>query len=132
MRNVYKCRANDFEDGKASVIGDYVAAKLDMLENETCVGMVLTSDYKGFVLYFYENGKVAKVPLSQFETKLNRKKLTNAYNDKSDATAIISVVEEKEFAVFSSGGRILRVNSAVVLTKIINDTLVVNYMTRKK
>ncbi len=132
MRNVYKCRANDFEDGKASVIGDYVAAKLDMLENETCVGMVLTSDYKGFVLYFYENGKVAKVPLSQFETKLNRKKLTNAYNDKSDATAIISVVEEKEFAVFSSGGRMLLVNSALVPTKMSKDTLGVNVMTLKK
>ena len=79
----YKARLNDFVDGKASLLGDYLPQKLGMDPGETVKQVVLCGDYKGFVLFFFENGKVAKVPLSAYETKTNRKKLTGAYSDKS-------------------------------------------------
>ncbi|NLC78284.1 MAG: topoisomerase IV, partial [Ruminococcaceae bacterium] len=120
------------DECKASVIGDYVANKLDMEDGETPVAMLLTSDFKGFAVYFYENGKVAKIPLSQFETKLNRKRLMKAYCDKSELVAAVSSETEKEYAVFSSAGRMLLVNSALVPLKQSKDTLGVNVMTLKK
>lgn len=132
QRNAYKCRVADFDECKASVIGDYVANKLDMDETETPVAMLLTDDYKGNVLYFYENGKVARIPLALFETKLNRKRLMKAYCDKSELVAAISSVDEREYAVFSSAGRMLLVNSALIPLKQTKDTLGVNVMTLKK
>ncbi len=132
QRQVYKVRANDFSDTKASSIGEYVAAKLDMPQGELPVALVVTDDYKGFVVTFYENGKIAKVPLSSFETKLNRKKLTNAYCAKSDAVLIAALKEDAEYAVFSSANRMLLVNTALVPLKQAKDTLGVNVMTLKK
>ena len=131
-RQVYKAKAADFEDTKASVMGDYVASKLDMDEDETATYMVATDDFNGSVVLFYKNGKAAKVPLSSFETKLNRKKLQNAYSQSSDPVAIYGIKEDAEFAVFSSAGRMLLVNSSFIAERQAKDTVGVNIMTLKK
>lgn len=132
QRSAYKCRVDDFEDIKASVIGDYVASSLGMPEGETAVAMAVTSDYSGHILFFYQNGKVAKVPTNAYETKLNRRKLANAYNAKNDLVNAFVCETDIEFAVFSSAGRMLLVNSALVPVKQAKDTLGVNIMTLKK
>ena len=80
---MYKCRVGDFDDGKASVMGDYIAARLGMEEGETPVYMALTTDYKGHMFFLFANGKAAKVPMESYATKQNRRKLLNAFSDKS-------------------------------------------------
>ncbi|MEA4912937.1 MAG: DNA gyrase subunit A [Oscillospiraceae bacterium] len=130
--NVYKAKAADFDDGKASAIGDYVAARLGMPDGETAIAMVATEDFKGHVLAFYDNGKVAKVPLAQFETKLNRKKLTNAYSEKQTPVCITACARDTEYAVFTDNGRLLLVNSALVSEKQVRSTLGVAVLSLKK
>ncbi|MEG1384308.1 MAG: DNA gyrase subunit A [Oscillospiraceae bacterium] len=132
MHQVYKCKANDFDDCKTSVIGDFVAAKLDMAEGEYPIAVISTEEFKGSILFFYDSGKVAKVPMSSFETKLNRKKLTNAFCAKAELVRAVECVDEQEFAIFSSAGRMLLVNSALVPLKQAKDTLGVAVMTLKK
>ena len=132
LRQVYKCRANDFGDIKASVMGDYVATVLSMQDGETPVAVALTDDYSGHMLFFYDNGKAAKVPMATFETKLNRKKLTNAFSSKSELVTAYACATDCEFAVFSNAGRMLLVNSAFVAEKQSKDTIGVNVMTQKK
>lgn len=83
QQQVYKTKASVFEDSKASLLGDYIPAKLGFDEGEFVVSVILTNDYSGMLLFVYENGKVAKVPLQSYATKTNRKKLANAYSDKS-------------------------------------------------
>lgn len=130
--NAYKAKANDFEDTKTSVLGDYIATKLGMEKDETAIYMAVTTDYAGYVLYFFENGKMAKVNLSGFATKTNRKKLVKAISDKSPVVAIQQIVEDKEFVLQSTAGRILLVNSAMVAPKSAKDTQGVAAMTLKK
>ncbi len=132
QRQVYKCRANDFEDCKASVIGDYVAAKLDMAEGEIPIAIAATEAFAGHILFFYDNGKVARVPMNAFETKTNRKKLANAYCAKAELVRAVVCETDEEFAVFSNQGRMLLVNSALVPVKQAKDTLGVQVMTLKK
>ena len=84
-QQVYKCRLSDFDDSKASVLGDYLPSKLGMDEGESVVHMVLPGDYAGALLFFFENGKAARVDLSAYATTSNRRKLTGAYSDKSTA-----------------------------------------------
>jgi DNA gyrase subunit A len=97
----YKSRAAEFEDTKISVMGDYIPAKLGFDEHENVISMVSTVDYKGFLIFVYENGKVSKVPLSAYETKLNRKKLVNAYGNKSPVVKIFWLSEKED--VIASG-----------------------------
>lgn len=94
---VYKAKAADFTDTKASALGEYVPAKLGMDEGENAVYMVATKDYKGMLLFAFENGKLAKVPLEAYQTKTNRKKLTGAYSDKSPLAGMVFFTEDKEF-----------------------------------
>lgn len=91
---VYKARACDFEDTKASVLGDFVPAKLGMDEGENAVYMAVTSDFAGYMLFFFQNGKVAKVNLNSYETKTNRKKLLNAYSMKEPLSAVLCIRED--------------------------------------
>lgn len=93
---VYKAKADDFAQTKASVLGDYVAAKLGFDEGENAVKMVATKDYKGMLLFAFENGKAAKVPLESYATKTNRKKLTGAYSDKSPLVGLLYMPEDEE------------------------------------
>ena len=129
---VYKSRVSDFADTKASVFGDYVAAKLEMEPDETAVFMVVTDKYKGYMMFFFENGKAAKVELSAYETKTKRKKLIKAFSDKSPVVSFLHLEEEKDIVLTSSAGRILLVNTAVFLPKTTKDTIGVSVMTLKK
>ena len=101
-RQVYKSHAYDFNDSKASVLGDYVASALGMEEGEVPLYMVVTPDYKGWMLFFYDNGKCAKVPLSSYETKQNRRKLLKAYSDKAELAFMRHLPEETELAIFTT------------------------------
>ena len=127
----YKSRLSDFEDSKASLLGDYLPQKLGMEPGEMVRGVVLTADYKGFVIFFFENGKAAKVPLSAYETKTNRKKLTGAYCDKSPLVAITALETDEQMAVYSSDGRALIFSTAQLLPKTTRNTLGVAVMTLK-
>ena len=128
----YKARLNDFADGKASLLGDYLPQKLGMEPGETVKKVVLCGDYKGFVLFFFENGKAAKVPMSAYETKTNRKKLTGAYCDKSPVRSIVGMKEDDQMAVFASDGRCLIFSSAQLMPKTTRNTQGVAVMSLKK
>ena len=129
---VYKTRANDFEDTKASVLGDYIPSKLSMDEGEKPVAMVVTSDYSGFLMFFFTNGRVSKVPLSAYATKTNRKKLISAYTDKFELCTIMHLTEEGEVLLKSTGGRMLLVHSGALALKATKDNGGVAVMTQKK
>lgn len=129
---VYKTKASDFADTKASVLGEYVAAKLQMDENEVPVKMIVTKDYKGILVFGFENGKVAKVPLDAYYTKTNRKKLVNAYSDKSPLTDVIFIDEDREVMLKSSGGRVLLVHTGAINLKTSKNTQGVAVMRMKK
>ncbi len=132
-QQVYKARVCDFEDHKASVFGEYIPAKLSMDKDEKAIYMVVTpSEYTGYILTFYENGKAAKVPLSVYETKQNRKKLIGAYSDKSPLVAMFYIKEDKEFVLKSTANRFLIVHSGAVSPKTSKSTQGVNAMTLKK
>lgn len=129
---VYKAKAADFAEVKASAMGDYIPAKLSMDEGEVAVKMIVTKDYKGMLLFAFENGKVAKVPLSAYETKSNRKKLTGAYSDKSPIAGIEFTEEEREFVLTATSGRMLLLHSASINIKTTRNTQGVAVMKLKK
>ena len=129
---VYKAKAADFSDTKASVLGEFVASALQMDKDEAAVYMAVTTDYKGYMLFFFENGKVAKVDMSAYETKTNRKKLIKAYCDKFPIVAIRHIKEDCEIVMKSSSGRILLLNTGAVSPKTTKDTQGVGVMTQRK
>ncbi len=128
----YKTRLSDFEDGKASQLGDYLPQKLGMDPGESVVQVVLPGDYKGFVLFFFENGKAAKVPLSAYETKTNRKKLTGAYSDKSPLVEVFAMTEDTQIAVFTTDSRAVIFSTAQLLPKTTRNTIGVSVVSLKK
>ena len=128
----YKTRLSDFEDGKASLLGDYLPQKLGFDPEEKVAQVILPGDYKGFVLFFFENGKAAKVPLSAYETKTNRRKLTGAYSDKSPVKEILSFDTDVQLAVYATDGRCLIFSTAQLLPKTTRNTQGVAVMSLKK
>ena len=128
----YKTRLSDFEDGKASQLGDYLPQKLGFDPEEKVLQVILPGDYKGFVLFFFENGKAAKVPLSAYETKTNRRKLTGAYSDKSPVKSIMSFETDVPLAVYATDGRCLIFSTAQLLPKTTRNTQGVSVMSLKK
>jgi len=116
-QQVYKCRLTDFEDTKASALGDYLPSKLGMDAEENVVGMVLPGDYGGSLLFFFENGKAARVELSAYATTSNRRKLTGAYSDKSPLVGLLHLREDRELVLYASGGRALIFNTALLSPK---------------
>ena len=128
----YKSRLSDFEDGKASQLGDYLPQKLGMDPGETVRQVILPGDYKGFVLFFFENGKVAKVPLSAYETKTNRRRLTGAFSDKSPLVAAIALDADTQIVLYSTDGRAAIVSTALLLPKTTRNTMGVSVMSLKK
>ena len=128
----YKTRLADFEDGKASQLGDYLPSKLGMEPGENVVQVVLPGDYKGFIVFFFQNGKVAKVPMSAYETKTNRKKLTGAYSDKSPIAAIHGFAEDLQMAVYTTDGRAVIFSTAQLLPKTTRNTIGVSVVSLKK
>ena len=132
MYQCYKTRLSDFEDGKASLLGDYLPQKLGMDAGETVLQVVLPGDYKGFVLFFFENGKGAKVPLSAYETKTNRRRLTSAFSDKSPLVSAIVLNEDKQVVLYSTDGRAAIISTAQLTPKTTKNTQGVSVMSLKK
>ena len=128
----YKTRLSDFEDGKASQLGDYLPQKLGMESGESVIQVVLPGDYKGFVLFFFENGKAAKVPLSAYETKTNRRKLTGAYSDKSPLRSVLAFETDEQVAVYTTDGRAAILSTAQLLPKTTRNTQGVAVVSLKK
>ncbi len=129
---VYKAKVDDFQDTKASVLGEYVPSKLDMEEKEEVSYIAVFSEYKGYMIFVFENGKIAKVDMSTYETKTNRKKLINAYSDKSPLAAALYLPEDTDIVICASNGRKLLVNTASILPKTTKNTQGVQAMTLKK
>ena len=128
---VYKTKASAFADTKASALGDYIPAALSFDEGEAVKFMAATIDYSGYLIFCFENGKVAKVPLSAYETKTNRKKLANAYSAKSRLVAIFHVQENANIMLRTTNGRAMIFNTALLLPKAARDTIGVQCMTCK-
>lgn len=129
---VYKAKADDFAQTKASVLGDYVAAKLGFDEGENAVKMVATKDYKGMLLFAFENGKAAKVPLESYATKTSRKKLTGAYSDKSPLVGLLYMPEDEEVLFKASSGNMLLVHTGALALKTTRSTQGVAVLKPKK
>ena len=129
---VYKSRLSDFDDTKASALGDYLPARLGMDEGESVVYMVLPGDYRGWMLFFFENGKAAKVELSAYRTTSNRRKLTGAYSDKSPLRTALCLREDCELAVYSTEPRVLVFSTALLGSKTTRATQGVAELTLKK
>ena len=128
---VYKTRLGEFEDSKASVLGDYLPGKLGMDAGESVVYAVLPGDYSGALLFFFENGKAARVDLAAYKTTSNRRKLTGAYSDKSPLRSILRIDEDRELAVYSTEPRCLVFHTALLAPKTTRSTQGVAVMTLK-
>lgn len=128
---VYKTKVDFFKETKASALGDYVPAKLGMDDDEKAIFMIMTKDYNGTILFAFENGKIAKVPLSAYETKTNRKKLTGAYSDKSPIANILFIQQDCDVVLTSSQGRVLLFHTGSISEKTSRSTIGVNVMTVK-
>ena len=131
-QQMYKCRVADFEDTKASTLGVYLPTKLEMDEGESVIAMIDPGDYTKHLLIVFENGKAARIELGAYETKTNRRKLINAYSDKSPAAAVMLIEEEKDIAVYSSDERVVIFNTAQILPKTTRNTQGVGVMSLKK
>ena len=130
---VYKTRLSEFDDTKASVLGDFLPAKLSMDEGESVLSVILPGDYRGSLLFLFENGKAARVDLSGYATKSNRRKLTGAYSDKSPVKAMFLLQDgERELVLYSSDGRALIFSTAQLAVKTTRNTQGVAVMTLRK
>ena len=132
QHQVYKVRLAELEDGKVAQMGIFVPGRLGMDEGETILDMVLTADYNGHMLFFFANGKCAKIPLSAYATKQNRRKLLRAYSDKAPLALIHYLPEETELAIRTSAGRMLLVGTAQIPEKTTRDSQGVAVVTLKK
>lgn len=131
QQKVYKTKISEFEDMKASLLGVYIVSKLEMDENEAPIYMAETGDYSGFMLYIFENGKIAKVEMESYYTKTNRKKLVKAYSGQAPLAAAIFLKEDQDILIQSSAGRMLIINTGALLAKSARDTQGVAVMTLK-
>lgn len=129
---VYKSRTAEFGDSKASILGDYVASKLQFDEAENAAYMVATADYSGFMIFVFDNGRIAKVPLSSYQTKTNRKKLIKAYCDKFTLHSVFCFKEDTELLLKSTNGRMLILSTAAIPAKTTKDNGGIAVMTQKK
>lgn len=128
---VYKAKASAFKDTKASELGDFIPVKLGFDEYENVISMAATTDYSGYLIMIFENGKAAKVPLNAYETKTNRKKLANAYTSKSKLVKMFVVHENTDILMRSTNGRAIVFNTGMILPKSARDTIGVQVMTLK-
>lgn len=129
--NVYKTKALNFTETRASAMGSFIPAELGFEQDENVLKLVCTTDYKGYLIYIFKNGKVAKVPLKVFETKTNRRKMAKAYTDKQELTDMFFIRENADIMLTSSGGRAIIFNTALLAPKQTRDTIGVNVMTLK-
>ncbi len=128
---VYKSKTSLFKNTKASELGVYVPAQLGFDDGESFRSMIVTNDYSGYLIMIFANGKVAKVPLNAYETKTNRKKLANAYSDKSPLVAMFCVADNEDILLTTSNGRAVVFNTGMILPKNTRDTIGVQVVTLK-
>ncbi|MDE6021659.1 MAG: topoisomerase IV [Ruminococcus sp.] len=131
LRQAYKAKLSAFDVCKASVMGDYIPAKLQFDEGEYVIHMIVTRNYSGHLLFVYENGKAARIAVNAYETKTNRKKLSKAFNDKSPLVAVLEFNEECDVFIRSNGGRAMLINTELVSQKSTRDTQGVQVMNLK-
>ncbi len=129
---VYKTKTAEFEDSKASILGDFIPGKLGFDQGENAIYMTETKDYSGFMIFVFDNGRISKVPLSSYQTKTNRKKLIKAYSDKHTLHTVLHIKEETELLLKSTNGRMLIVNTAAIPAKTTKDNGGIGVMTQKK
>ncbi|MFI3205866.1 MAG: DNA topoisomerase (ATP-hydrolyzing) subunit A [Clostridia bacterium] len=129
---VYKSKVSEFSETKTSLMGDFIPAKLQMDNGENAIQMIVTKDYSGYLIFVFENGKIAKVELSSYQTKTNRKKLISAYSDKSPIVKVLHIQEDTELLCISSSGRMLLFNSNLIASKTTKNTQGVAVMNVKK
>lgn len=129
---VYKSKTSEFEDSKASILGDFIPSKLEFEQGENAIYMADTKDYKGYMIFVFDNGRISKVPLSSYETKTNRKKLIKAYSEKYPIHTILHIKNETEVLLKSTNGRMLIVNTASIPAKTTKDNGGIGVMTQKK
>ena len=129
---VYKTKTAEFDDSKASILGEFIPSKLEFEQGENAIYMTETKDYKGFMIFVFENGRISKVPLSSYETKTNRKKLIKAYCEKYPLHTVLHIKEETELLLKSTNGRMLIVNTASIPAKTTKDNGGIGVMTQKK
>ena len=129
---VYKAKVDDFADGKASQLGIYVPSKLEMEPDENVVYICVLNEYVGYMIFAFENGKVAKVDISAYQTKTNRKKLLKAYSAKSPLAGVTYLKDDAEIVLCSTSGRMLLFNTASLTAKSTKDTIGVSVMSQKK
>ena len=129
---VYKTKAVEFSDTKASILGEYIPSKLDFDEGENAVYMAVTDKYKGFMVFVFENGRIARVPMSSYATKTNRKKLINAYSNKFTLHTAVYLEEECDLFLTSTNGRVLLVNTSALSEKAAKDNGGIAVMTQKR
>ncbi len=127
----YKAKISAFESTKASTLGDYIPAKLGFDEDENIITALITHDYSGYVIFVYENGKVCKVPLKSYETKTNRKKLANAYSNKSPLAKILFIREDTDILLRTDGNRAVLCNTSLITAKSTRDSIGIQVMTPK-
>ena len=130
--NAYKLKTHEFPDGKASQLGEYLPTFLKMEQDEHVVGLAVTMDYAGNMLFCFQNGKMTKTPLAGYQTKTNRKKLTNAFADNSPIVAVIQLPEETELVAISSIDKIMAFNTELVSLKTTRNSQGISVMTLKK
>ena len=130
-QQIYKAKVSDFEDSKASVLGVYLPTRLQMDEGENIISMIDPGDYSRNLLLVFENGKAARIDMTAYETKTNRRKLVNAYSDKSPVVAVMVIGEEMDVACYSSDDRVLVFNTAQLQVKTSRSTQGVAVMTLK-
>jgi len=131
-QQVYKARVRDFDDTKASNLGTYLPTTLEMDEGENAIYLLDPGDYSGHIVFFFENGKAARIELSTYATKTNRKKLTGAYSDKSPVRSIVPLGEDMELAAYSADGRAIIFSSSLLAPKTTRSTQGVQVMSLKK
>lgn len=130
--NAYKMKVSDIPDGKASQLGEYIPNLVGMEEKAEIIGMVLAEDYSGNLLFVFDNGKCAKVPLSAYATKSNRRRLTGAYSAKAEAIAMFFLPEDTDILLISSAEKALCVNTEKIPLKTTRTTQGVGVMTLRR
>lgn len=119
---VYKVKVHEINDCKASSLGEYLANMLGLEQNERIIYIAATDDYEGYMIFGYENGKFAKIPMKSYETKTNRKKLTNAYSDLSKLVYISHIKEDCDLVAYSNINKVLAFNTSSISIKTTRDS----------
>lgn len=130
--NAYKIKASDIPDGKASQLGEFIPNIIGMEEKSDIIGMAITGDYSGNLIFCFKNGKCAKVPLSSYATKSNRRRLTGAYSVNSEVVAMFNLAEERDIVLVSSAEKALCINTEKIPTKTTRTTQGVGVMTLRR